>query len=143
MQVLLEAIALQAASEDFYIGAKERVEEMGAGISDNNQGSAGKRIGIPHIEHEESKTMWKNKPTFFSGEFIDNGDQRDHISDYIDHRRNHSDQVQRSRLNVDKATFLWASDSSAVEAGDDTWADGHPIPGRYFYNTRYYVPQLL
>merc|ERR1712079_737210 len=43
---VLEAINLQASDEVFYIGAKERVEVIGAGISGNSQGSAGKRIAI-------------------------------------------------------------------------------------------------
>ena len=69
-QAVLEAINLQASSEEFYLGAKESVEIKGAGISGNS--------------------------------------------------------------GVDTPTFLWTSDSSAVE--DVNWAEGYPVPGTLITN---------
>ena len=36
MQNIIEAINIQASGEDFYLGAKQRVKMVGAGISGNS-----------------------------------------------------------------------------------------------------------
>ena len=129
IQEVLEAINLQATSEDFWIGAKERVETTGAGIS----GSAGTRISGISMNNQGSRSTGQGKPTLFwkiSKDFIDNGNQkerRDHIRDHRKHRE-HSAQVKRNGVDSSTiSTFLWTSDSSPVESGN--WAEGYPVPG--------------
>ena len=74
---MIEAINIQASGEDFYIGAKQKVEEKGAGISGNSEEDTQTFLWTSNGSAVEDGNWAEGYPV--SGTFITNFMSKKHI----------------------------------------------------------------